>query len=142
MKNRTIGIHQRAIAELSNVSISTVSRYIMNNGIQHINEGSQRNLKYDIDSVRRVIENVSAFPKYILRKRQAFYNFKGGTGKTTICFQVASHMALLGYRVLVIDADPQARLSISLGIVDDSRLTLFDLIAHHQPLKSVVLGNI
>lgn len=41
---------------------------------------------------------------------------KGGTGKTTICGGVASTMAMLGYKVLMIDGDPQASLTGLFGI--------------------------
>jgi len=41
---------------------------------------------------------------------------KGGVGKTSISVNVAAAMAMMGYRVLVIDADPQASASNLLGI--------------------------
>ena len=64
-----------------------------------------------------------------IKKKFAFYNFKGGTGKTSICFQVATHIALMGYNVLVIDTDPQGHLSTSCGFPnDDSFLTLYDFL--------------
>ena len=40
-----------------------------------------------------------------------FINQKGGCGKSSSCFHLAGHFALLGMRVLVIDADPQGSLS-------------------------------
>ena len=41
---------------------------------------------------------------------------KGGVGKTTICGNVASCIALSGYRVLLIDGDPQSSLTSLYGI--------------------------
>jgi chromosome partitioning protein len=41
---------------------------------------------------------------------------KGGTGKTTICGNVASCMALMGYKILMIDGDPQSSLSNLFGV--------------------------
>lgn len=41
---------------------------------------------------------------------------KGGTGKTTMAGNIASCMALMGYRVLLIDGDPQASLSLMFGV--------------------------
>ncbi len=41
---------------------------------------------------------------------------KGGVGKTSISVNVAAAMAMMGHRVLVIDADPQASASNLLGI--------------------------
>ncbi len=41
---------------------------------------------------------------------------KGGTGKTTICGGIASAISMLGYKVLMIDGDPQASLTGLFGI--------------------------
>jgi len=42
----------------------------------------------------------------------AFFNNKGGVGKTTLVYHVAWMLAEQGYRVLVADLDPQSNLSI------------------------------
>ena len=44
-------------------------------------------------------------------KSIAFFNNKGGVGKTTLVYHIAYMMTELGYRVLVADLDPQANLS-------------------------------
>lgn len=49
-------------------------------------------------------------------------NNKGGVGKTMQCFQLATHLANEGNKVLVIDLDSQANLSSTLGA--DVRRTL------------------
>jgi chromosome partitioning protein len=51
----------------------------------------------------------------------ALANQKGGVGKTTTAVNVGSALALQGHRVLLIDLDPQAHLTMSLG-VDPSEL--------------------
>ncbi|MGB4704377.1 MAG: ParA family protein [Candidatus Saccharicenans sp.] len=44
----------------------------------------------------------------------AVTNQKGGVGKTTTCVNVSSALALMGYRVLLVDMDPQAHSTISI----------------------------
>ena len=46
----------------------------------------------------------------------AVLNQKGGVGKTTTAVNVAAALAAMGQRVVVIDMDPQAHLTIHLGI--------------------------
>ena len=48
----------------------------------------------------------------------AVCNQKGGVGKTTSCLNIGVGLAAVGKRVLLIDADPQGSLSVSLGIGD------------------------
>ncbi len=50
--------------------------------------------------------------------RAAVANFKGGSGKSTVALHLAHAAALDGYRVLVVDFDPQATLSHSMGLTD------------------------
>ena len=50
--------------------------------------------------------------------RVAVSNFKGGVGKTVVAQHLANAAALDGYRVLVIDFDPQATLTHSMGITE------------------------
>lgn len=47
--------------------------------------------------------------------RIAFINQKGGVGKTTLTLNCAVGWARLGFRVLMVDLDPQAHLTLSLG---------------------------
>ncbi|MDW8006103.1 MAG: ParA family protein, partial [Thermomicrobium sp.] len=46
----------------------------------------------------------------------AFFNQKGGTAKTTSTLNVGAALAERGYRVLALDLDPQASLTMALGV--------------------------
>jgi len=49
-------------------------------------------------------------------RRIVILNQKGGVGKTTTTANVASALARIGHRVLLFDLDPQAHLSLHLGL--------------------------
>ncbi len=52
----------------------------------------------------------------------AVANFKGGVGKTTTAMTIAQGLTLRGYKVLVIDLDPQGSLTSLFGIVPDAEI--------------------
>jgi len=53
-------------------------------------------------------------------------NEKGGVGKTTLAGTIGAGLAIMGYRVLMIDADPQGHLAISYGL--NKSPALYDLL--------------
>jgi chromosome partitioning protein len=55
---------------------------------------------------------------------------KGGSGKTTTALNLAAALRDAGKRVLLIDLDPQANLSQSLGILDEREYDVYHLLRH------------
>ncbi len=71
-----------------------------------------------------------------------FTNQKGGVGKTTTVVNIAAAMADWGYRVLLIDIDPQSNATTCLGL--DSRnlsSSIYDVLTGEQNAAEVVCGT-
>nr|MBA3644362.1 AAA family ATPase [Chloroflexia bacterium] len=59
----------------------------------------------------------------------AFFNQKGGTAKTTSTLNVAAALAERGRRVLALDMDPQASLTMAIGVdVAGLQSSIYDLL--------------
>jgi chromosome partitioning protein len=69
----------------------------------------------------------------------ALTNQKGGVGKTTTAINLGTYLAASGRKALVLDVDPQANATSSLGI-DKNALTrsIYDVLIGGMPMEQVV----
>lgn len=81
-----------------------------------------------------------------LAKCIAFFNKKGGSGKTTTCLSIAGWLAKKGKKVLVVDFDSQANATSGLGVdAMSSRYTMYDAVLAYcdgkrgVPITQVIL---
>lgn len=69
-------------------------------------------------------------------------NQKGGVGKTTTAVNLASSVAMLGKRTLIIDVDPQANVTSGLGVPKAAiENSVYAAIIGDRPLKEVIVAT-
>lgn len=71
---------------------------------------------------------------------QSIINHKGGVGKTTTTLNLGKALSMEGFRVLIIDFDPQANLSQSVGIEDPEK-SVYHTLNNGEPLPVIPLSE-
>lgn len=128
------------LAALIGMTYDTLLRRLREANISPLPSSPKKNRRYPIEECRELLIDLFSSKNPIKKSVHCFYNFKGGVGKTSLSFQVSTHLSLLGYRVLLIDSDPQANLTNCFGLQPNLNApTLYDVLIKSIPITSAVL---
>lgn len=77
-------------------------------------------------------------------RKIAFTNQKGGVGKSTSCINIAAILGNMGYKVLVIDLDPQGNCTLGFGIEEkdlEEKMSTYDVLLKNEPIENAVIST-
>jgi chromosome partitioning protein len=92
-----------------------------------------------VAGAQMIVEPALSTPERAQLRVLAFANQKGGVAKTTTTLNLGVSFRELGYRVLLIDLDPQGNLTMSQGLNPDAiERSMFDVLVHRVPISDVI----
>ncbi len=113
------------VANLAGIPKNTLLEWERDGKIGPVHRDDANRRLYSADQLHDVVMMAGK----VMFKRVSVVNQKGGVGKTTTTFNLGAVLARRGQRVLVVDLDAQANLTISFGLnPDDVPLTTHDLL--------------
>lgn len=110
-----------------------IHKFCNENDIETISEKNRSFLSPK--SLRLYFEKFGySFPKEII----AFQACKGGVGKTSLCFNIATRAAQYGAKVLAVDMDMQAHLTMAILGDNDTHAMVWHNILKGEPIQNVI----
>lgn len=135
------------VAELLRISDGYLRKAHFDGRIPDVKQGAGNKRLYsaeDIVGIRHILSENAKDPYHFLPGRHegdklqiwSTVNFKGGSSKTTTTVTLGMRLALRGYRVCLLDADPQASLTTFFGYQPELDFkdggTLYDAIRYND----------
>lgn len=68
----------------------------------------------------------------------AIFNQKGGVGKTTTAINLSYALKLKGYKVLLIDLDPQANATVGIGVEENPESNIYSVLLESEKVRKII----
>lgn len=124
---------EKRVSELVGFSRTKIKKAINDLGLEQTRDvETDRPLGYTLQQVNQLRDHLDSRPSREPDEtcvKLAVQSFKGGVSKSVTSVYLAQSLAEKGYRVLIIDCDPQASATSSFGFVPDTTFTAKDTIA-------------
>ncbi len=126
---RLLGISKQELLEKESQGITPPAKR---------NERKERYYKpEDVVKYRNYLSIPSPIPSV---RKQLFLNFKGGTGKSSLSASYGFRLAQMGFRILLIDLDPQGHLTQCLGLNNEQYpKTLYNALVEKEEVEKVII---
>ncbi len=112
------------------------------NKAKRVKRGKTLYRYYTADDIRDMRIRMNLKTPMTKKRKQLFLNFKGGTGKSVISANYGYRLGQHGFKVLMIDLDPQGHMTKCLGCnPEDFSKTLYDVIINKVPIQSVITST-
>lgn len=123
------------VAERLRVHPETVRIYLRKGDLEGVNRGGRAGWRINDAALERFLEQSGGFqvqPKPEGCRIITVSNQKGGVGKTTTAANVGYALAERGKRVLLVDMDPQANLTLGLGVAEAAEARNIVSVLRHE----------
>lgn len=136
-----LNITQQKLSEYSNISLSTIKS--LETGRANINLDKEENIIKFKKLCELLQLDINEVYKEDFRETKiiAIANHKGGCGKSTITGGLSYSLLEIGYKVLMIDSDPQAHLSLNYNIELSSEKNLGKAIENGHDLSDYIVNT-
>jgi chromosome partitioning protein len=109
---------------------------------QRIKRGKTMYRFYTTEDIRDARIKMNLQTPLTRKRKQLFLNFKGGTGKSVMSANYGYRLGQHGYRILMVDLDPQGHLTKCLGCNPESfSKTLYGVIVNKDPIQSAIVST-
>lgn len=134
MENSMLGLTPNELADTLGITVQGVYRILAAKDIKSPSPGKRKLIQ--ADDIRNILsERGFKYPKLNMSCQVV----KGGAGKTTIAFNLASRATYYGVRVLAIDFDQQGNLTRSFNVDSQNRPVWINIFRKEKTIQEAIV---